>query len=62
MKKVLMLTGAGVSAAVGAYYAIRAMRGARNSGKEGLGRPARTAGDTKAANAPGAMHGTGQVL
>ncbi len=43
MKRVLMWTGIGVGAAIGTYYAIRGMRGARNQLKEGLGRAERTA-------------------
>ena len=34
MKKVLMWTGIGVGAAVGTYYAIRGMRGARGESKK----------------------------
>jgi hypothetical protein len=43
MKKVLMWTGVGVGAAIGTYYAIRGVRGARGRVKDGLGRAERTA-------------------
>ncbi len=48
MKKVLMWTGAGVGAAIGAYYAIRGMRRARASMKEGLGQAERVADNARA--------------
>ncbi len=47
MKKVLLWTGAGVGAAVGAYYAIRGMRRARSNMKEGLGRAEQIAGNAR---------------
>jgi hypothetical protein len=43
MKKVLIWTGAGVGAAVGAYYAVRGVRRARSGMKEGLGRAEKVA-------------------
>ena len=42
MKKVLKWTGVGVGAAIGTYYAIRGVRGARARVKDGLGRAERT--------------------
>ncbi len=48
MKKVLMLTGAGVGAAVGAYYAIRGIRRARSGMKEGLAQAENVAASARA--------------
>ncbi len=49
MKKTLMWTGAGVGAAIGAYYAIRGMRRARSRVKEGLGQAEQVTANTRAA-------------
>ncbi len=60
MKRKLMWTGIGVGAAVGTYYAIRGVRGARGRLKEGLARAERTADSARSVldTAQKALHTT----
>jgi hypothetical protein len=64
MKKALMWTGAGVGAAIGAYYAIRGMRRARANVKEGLGRAEQIASNARSMldTTQKAIHDTRQAM
>ncbi len=64
MKKVLMWTGVGVGAAVGAYYAIRGVQRARSTVKEGLGRAEQIANNARTVldTTQKAIHETRQAM
>jgi hypothetical protein len=64
MKKALMWTGAGVGAAIGAYYAIRGVRRARSSMKQGLGRAEQVADNARSVldTTQKAIHDTRQAM
>lgn len=64
MKKVLLWTGAGVSAAIGAYYAVRGLRRTRSHMKEGLGRAEQVANTARTVldTTQNAIHETRQAM
>ncbi len=64
MKKMLVWAGVGVGAAVGTYYAIRGIRGARGRVKESPGRAERTAETARAVvdTADKAIHATREAM
>ncbi len=64
MKKVLLWTGAGVGAAIGAYYAVKGVRRARSNMKEGLGRAEQIADNARAVldTTQKAIHETRQAM
>ncbi len=64
MKKKLLWTGVSVGAAVGTYYAIRGIRGARGRVKESLGRAEQTANTARSVldTAQKAIHSTREAM